>query len=123
MSVTGLTSGDMLLDLGLIIGVAVLGKFGGATISARLTGIRWREAGAIGILMNTRGLVELVALNIGLDIGVIPPSLFSLMVVMALVTTFMTTPLLEWIYPATERGGQPVSETLPETLPVATEVE
>ncbi len=123
MSVTGLTSGAMLLDLGLIIGVAVLGKFGGATISARLTGIRWREAGAIGILMNTRGLVELVALNIGLDIGVIPPSLFTLMVFMALVTTFMTTPLLQWIYPAAARGEQPISEPLPETLPVATEVE
>jgi Kef-type K+ transport system membrane component KefB len=59
----------------------------------------WREAGAIGILMNTRGLMELVVLNIGFDIGVISPALFTMMVLMALVTTFLTTPVLEWIYP------------------------
>jgi Kef-type K+ transport system membrane component KefB len=57
-----------------------------------------------------RGLMELVILNIGLDIGVISPALFSMMVVMALVTTFMTTPLLEWVYPMKllreERGEQ-----------------
>jgi Kef-type K+ transport system membrane component KefB len=58
----------------------------------------WREAGAIGVLMNTRGLVELVILNIGLEIGAIPPVLFSMMVLMALVTTFMTSPLLSLIY-------------------------
>jgi Kef-type K+ transport system membrane component KefB len=60
----------------------------------------WREAGAVGVLMNTRGLMELVILNIGLDIGVISPALFAMMVLMALVTTFMTSPLLERIYPA-----------------------
>jgi len=60
----------------------------------------WREAASLGILMNTRGLMELVILNIGLDIGVISPAMFSIMVLMALVTTFMTTPLLEWVYPA-----------------------
>jgi Kef-type K+ transport system membrane component KefB len=59
----------------------------------------WREATAVGILMNTRGLVELVILNIGLDLGVLSPALFSIMVLMALVTTFMTSPLLSWIYP------------------------
>jgi K+:H+ antiporter len=60
----------------------------------------WRDATALGVLMNTRGLVELVVLNIGLDIQVISPALFSMMVLMALVTTFMTAPVLEWIYPA-----------------------
>jgi Kef-type K+ transport system membrane component KefB len=84
----------------LIIIVAIVGKFGGATISARLTGMSWREAGAIGILMNTRGLMELVILNVGLEIGVISPAVFAMMVLMALVTTFMTTPLLESIYSA-----------------------
>jgi Kef-type K+ transport system membrane component KefB len=59
----------------------------------------WREAGAVGILMNTRGLIQLVVLNIGLDIGVISPAMFTMMVIMALVTTFMTTPLLELVYP------------------------
>jgi Kef-type K+ transport system membrane component KefB/nucleotide-binding universal stress UspA family protein len=87
---------------GIIILLACLGKFGGSTVAARLTGLRWREAGALGILMNTRGLMELIVLNLGLDLGVISPKLFTMMVIMALVTTFMTTPLLRWIYPPEE---------------------
>ena len=83
----------------LIIGVAVAGKFGGSMAAARASGMQWREAGAIGALMNTRGLMELVVLNIGLDIGVISPALFTMMVLMALVTTLMARPLLEVIYP------------------------
>jgi len=93
----------MWLYCGMIIVVAVAGKFGGASLSARLTGMPWREAGAVGILMNTRGLMELVVLNVGLDIRVISPALFTMMVLMALVTTFMTTPLLEVLYPAQGR--------------------
>ena len=69
-------------------------------LAARLAGTPWRDAASLGILMNTRGLMELVILNIGLDIGVISSAMFSIMVLMALVTTFMTTPLLEWVYPA-----------------------
>jgi Kef-type K+ transport system membrane component KefB len=84
----------------LIIALAVIGKFGGAMVAARISGMPWREASAVGVLMNTRGLVELIILNIGLDLGVLSPALFSVMVLMALVTTFMTTPLLDWIYPA-----------------------
>jgi Kef-type K+ transport system membrane component KefB len=83
----------------LVIVVAITGKLGGSMFAARLSGMPWREAAALGILMNTRGLMELVILNIGLDIGVISPAMFSIMVLMALVTTFMTTPLLEWVYP------------------------
>ncbi len=79
----------------LIIIVAVAGKFLGCVISVRAAGINWREAFSVGVLMNTRGLVELVILNIGLDLGLISPTLFSMMVIMALVTTFMTTPLLD----------------------------
>jgi Kef-type K+ transport system membrane component KefB len=62
----------------------------------------WRDAASVGLLMNTRGLVELVILNVGLDLGVISPTLFSMMVLMALVTTFMTTPLLDLL---TRRRG------------------
>jgi len=82
-----------------IIVLAVAGKLGGSMISAKLNGMRWREAAAVGVLMNTRGLVELVILNIGLDLGILSPALFSIMVLMALVTTLMTTPLLNWIHP------------------------
>jgi hypothetical protein len=84
---------------GLIIVLACLGKYGGSTLAARITGFSWREASAIGILMNTRGLMELIVLNVGFDLGVISPKLFTMMVIMALVTTFMTTPLLERVYP------------------------
>ncbi|MBN1207211.1 MAG: cation:proton antiporter [Myxococcaceae bacterium] len=87
---------------GLIIVIACVGKFGGSAVAARLTGMRWREAGAVGVLMNTRGLMEIIVLNIGLDLGVISPTLFTMMVIMALVTTFITTPLLKWIYPLEE---------------------
>ena len=69
---------------GLVIALAVAGKFGGSTLAARVTGIPWREASAIGILMNTRGLMELIVLNIGLDLGVITPTLFAMLVLMAI---------------------------------------
>ena len=81
----------------LIVLVAVAGKFGGATLAARLTGMSWRESAALGVLMNTRGLMELVILHVGLDVRVITPTLFAMMVIMALVTTFMTTPILGWL--------------------------
>jgi Kef-type K+ transport system membrane component KefB len=83
----------------LITLVAIGGKWGGSTIAARVVGLSWRESLGLGILMNCRGLTELVILNIGLDLGVIPPTLFAMLVIMALVTTFMTTPILGAIYP------------------------
>ena len=79
---------------GVIIVVATAGKFGGTTLAAKLTGLDWRDSAALGILMNTRGLVELIVLNIGLDLGVITPRLFTMLVIMALVTTMMTSPIL-----------------------------
>jgi Kef-type K+ transport system membrane component KefB len=82
---------------GLIIVVATAGKFGGTLAAARLTGMKWHDAASLGILMNTRGLMELVVLNVGLDLGVISPRLFTMMVIMALVTTLATTPVLELI--------------------------
>ncbi len=96
----GLVKGpEMWMYCGLIILVATVGKLGGSTLASWLTGIPLREAAGLGTLMNTRGLMELVILNIGLDIGVISPALFSMMVIMALVTTFMTTPVLALICP------------------------
>jgi Kef-type K+ transport system membrane component KefB len=79
---------------GAIILVATLGKFGGSAIAAKLAGLGWRDSASLGALMNTRGLVELIVLNIGLDLKVISPTLFAMLVIMALVTTFMTTPVL-----------------------------
>ena len=84
---------------GLIIMVAVAGKFGGTLVAARATGMNWRDAAGLGVLMNTRGLMELIVLNIGLDLGVISPTLFTMMVVMALVTTLATTPALHLLVP------------------------
>ncbi len=87
------------LECGLVIGLATLGKFGGSSVVARLTGLGWREACALGVLMNTRGLMELIILNIGFDLGVISPALFAMMVLMAIVTTLATTPVLAVLYP------------------------
>jgi len=84
----------------LIILVAVVGKLGGSTLASRAAGVPWRQSIALGILMNTRGLMELVILNIGIELGVINQALFSMMVLMALVTTFLTTPLIEMVHPS-----------------------
>jgi Kef-type K+ transport system membrane component KefB len=90
----GLVAGaDEWLICGLIIVVATLGKFGGTLFTARFTGSTWRQAAGLGVLMNTRGLMELIVLNVGLELGVISPALFTMMVIMALVTTIATTPI------------------------------
>ena len=86
---------------GLIIVVAVAGKFLGSTLAAKFVGQNWKDSLSIGALMNTRGLMELVVLNIGYDLGVLTPQVFSMMVIMALVTTFMTGPaldLINWVF-------------------------
>lgn len=82
-----------------VLAVAIIGKYVGTYVAARVSGIDKREASALGWLMNTRGLTELIVLNIGLSLGVISPLLFTMLVIMALVTTFMTSPLLELTYP------------------------
>lgn len=82
---------------GMIILVAVAGKFFGSALAARFVGQTWRESLTIGALMNTRGLMELVVLNIGYDLGVLTPEIFAMMVIMALVTTCMTGPSLDLI--------------------------
>jgi Kef-type K+ transport system membrane component KefB len=81
----------------LIILVAIAGKLGGSMLMSRWTGMSWTQSFSIGVLMNTRGLVELVVLNIGYDLGILPARIFAMMVVMALVTTFMTGPLLSLV--------------------------
>ena len=91
----------------LITAVAVAGKFGGTLAGGKLVGLEWRFAALLGILMNTRGLMELVVLNIGLDLGVLSPRLFTMMVIMAIVTTAMTAPLLDLV---TERSPASSSE-------------
>lgn len=83
------------ISLGVILLVATLGKFGGTYTAARISGLGQRDAGALGALMNTRGLVELIVLNVGLSLGVIPPPLFALMVAMAVLTTISTAPMLK----------------------------
>ena len=87
------SAGDWAL-CGIIIVAATAGKWGGTAVAARLSGLPWRDSSALGILMNTRGLVELIVLNIGLDLGVISPRLFTMLVIMAIFTTMLTTPVL-----------------------------
>lgn len=107
----GLVSGATeWLMCALIIVVATAGKFGGAFAAARLTGIGVSQAASLGVLMNTRGLMELIVLNIGLDLGVISPALFTMMVIMALVTTVATTPILELLTPAPLRYNRVASQ-------------
>jgi Kef-type K+ transport system membrane component KefB len=94
----------------LIIVVASVGKFGGSLVAARLTGLGWRDGSALGVLMNTRGLMELIVLNIGFEMHIISPTLFAMMVIMALVTTLATTPILHLIVgDEQERAQAPVA--------------
>jgi Kef-type K+ transport system membrane component KefB len=95
-----LSGAEAWLVCGLIILVATAGKFGGTAIAARLAGLDWRSSSALGALMNTRGLMELIVLNVGLDLGVITPVLFAMMVLMALVTTMLTSPAVHFLLPA-----------------------
>jgi len=91
-------SPQLLLIAGAVIAAACLGKGGACWAAARLNGEDNRTALAVGALMNSRGLMELIIINIGLQKGVIQPALFSIMVLMAIVTTLMTSPLFEWVY-------------------------
>ena len=79
---------------GLVLLAATLGKFGGCTLAARASGVPWRESAMIGVMMNTRALMELIVINIGYDLGIIPREVFFMLVFMAVATTYTTTPLL-----------------------------
>jgi Kef-type K+ transport system membrane component KefB len=115
---TGLRTNIGLLDrpelwilTGVLILVAIVGKLFGAMIAARLTGFDWRASSVIGTLMNTRGLTELIVLNLALEKGAISDALFAALVIMALVTTFMAGPMLRLLDPKNDFGA-PVEEEL-----------
>jgi len=93
----------------LVIAAATLGKFGGTSLEARLMGLDWRRALGLGALMNTRGLMELIVLNVGLDLGVISPTMFAMLVLMAIVTTVATGPLLAVVRPWPDDEAAPAS--------------
>jgi Kef-type K+ transport system membrane component KefB len=108
---------------GLVSAAAIVGKFGGCGLAAWLSGFSGREAACIGSMMNCRALMELIVINVGYDLGVIPKSVFCMLVLMALLTTFMTTPVLLWLMRGTElepyilRSGfvaVPVTDQAPE---------
>ncbi|HTV01721.1 MAG TPA: cation:proton antiporter, partial [Luteitalea sp.] len=86
---------------------------------AWMSGLGGRDSIALGVLMNTRGLMELVVLNLGLDLGIISPALFSMLVMMALITTFMTTPLLMRLYPEARRRSAALHMSMPTPRPTA----
>ena len=108
-----LNDGSMWLWAGLVLLAAVFGKMGGAALAARWTGQSWRDAIALGALLNTRGLVELIVLNIAYSVGAFTPTLFTMLVVMALLTTMLTTPLL------TLRGIRGTAKKQPGSIPVS----
>ncbi len=97
---------------GMIILVAITGKFVGSALASRIMGQNWRDSLTIGALMNTRGLMELVVLNIGYDLGILSPQIFSMMVIMALVTTFMTGPALDLIERLFKQKSNIISEKI-----------
>jgi len=92
-----LNEGHLWITAGLIIVVAITGKFIGSAVTAKFLRMSWKDSLTIGALMNTRGLMELIVLNIGYDLGVLSPEIFAMMVIMALFTTFMTGPSLDFI--------------------------
>jgi Kef-type K+ transport system membrane component KefB len=93
-----LTDARSWLTCAALVAVAVAGKLGGGALAARWSGMSWRDSVALGVLMNTRGLMELIVLNVGYDLGILSPALFSMMALMALVTTGMTAPLLSVLH-------------------------
>ena len=111
---TGLRTNVQLLDspalwrdAAIVLGVAVVGKAGASTLASRAMGLTWRDAVSLGTLLNTRGLVELVVLNIGLDLGILSPVVFTMLVLMALITTFMTSPLIARLMPRVYKRPPP----------------
>jgi Kef-type K+ transport system membrane component KefB len=88
-----------------VIGAAVAGKLGGSALAARSSGMSLRDSIALGALMNTRGLMELIVLNIGYDLGILSSRIFAILILMALTTTFMTSPLLSMVYGRNQLQG------------------
>lgn len=93
---------ELWMMCGLVLLAATAGKFGGCLIAARANGFPWRESSIMGVLMNTRGLMELIVINIGYDLGIIPKSVFFMLVLMAVITTYMTAPILRRLVAGSE---------------------
>jgi Kef-type K+ transport system membrane component KefB len=96
-------------ELGLILAAAVTGKLLGAGLPAKSFGLSWRESTGVGVLMNTRGLTEIVVLSVGLQLGLITPTVFTMLVIMALVTTVMAAPVLGFLSRRDRRRFAPES--------------
>lgn len=105
-----LNTGAHWLICGVVMAASILGKLGGCGLTARLVGFSWKEAGIVGAMMNTRGLMELIVINVGYDLGVIPRSLFGMLVIMAVVTTCMASPIILRLRGGTEIEG-PLKES------------
>ncbi len=116
--IDGLTSPQLLVPLLLLLAIACLGKYGGCALAARAVGHDWREAAAIGALMNARGLMELIILDVGLSYGLISQDVFSLLVVMAVVTTAGAVPAFRLALPGgsapalAPAGADPLQEAV-----------
>lgn len=100
--ISSLHGGILGLLCGVLVVAAVVGKLAGCGLAARASGFTWKESGIIGAMMNARGLMALIAINLGYELGVVPRSLFCMLVIMALATTILTTPLLLWLRKGTE---------------------
>ena len=87
---------------GLVLLAAIAGKVGGCALAARASDLSWRDASLIGIMMNTRGLMELIVINMGYDLGIIPKSVFFMLVLMAVLTTYLTAPLMRLLVKGSE---------------------
>jgi len=101
-----MNGGGLWFMCGLILAASIAGKFGGCALAARLTGFQWRDASIIGVMMNTRALMELIVINVGYELGLIPKSVFFMLVLMAVITTFITTPALRWLLRTRETEPQ-----------------
>jgi Kef-type K+ transport system membrane component KefB len=101
-----MTGRELWLMCGLVLLVAFVGKFGGCSLAARVNGLPWREASIIGVMMNTRALMELIVINIGFELGVIPKSVFFMLVVMAVASTYITAPVLRRLIRSSEIEGE-----------------
>jgi Kef-type K+ transport system membrane component KefB len=97
-----MNGGALWIMCGLVLLAAFIGKFGGCWLAARMNGLPWREASIIGVMMNTRALMELIVINIGFELGVIPKTVFFMLVVMAVVSTYITAPALRWLIRSSE---------------------
>jgi Kef-type K+ transport system membrane component KefB len=97
-----MAGGKIWLFCGLVVACAILGKYVGCTLAARSNGVASREASIIGVMMNARGLTELIVINAGYDLGILPKPVFFMLVLMAVTTTYMTTPVLRRLFRGTE---------------------